>query len=109
MRQERDERRKRLRKERGEERAVNVPQRADQFYQSKHFKSYDKSKLPSGILSVKLNHLATCPLRISCLLVIEFITTARLPLFFLVRSWKYIELLDLFHVSLLALEVISDD
>ncbi|KAK4775941.1 hypothetical protein SAY87_023902 [Trapa incisa] len=45
-----DERRKRLKRERGEERAINIPQRADQFYHAKHFKSYDKSKFPSGWL-----------------------------------------------------------
>ncbi|XP_031397140.1 mRNA-capping enzyme-like isoform X2 [Punica granatum] len=47
---ERDERRKRLKKERAEERPTNMVQRADQFYQTKHFRSYDKSKLPSGWL-----------------------------------------------------------
>lgn len=50
--QERDERRKRLKKERAEERAINMSQQAEQFYQTKHFKSYDKSRLPSGISSV---------------------------------------------------------
>ncbi|KAK4775931.1 hypothetical protein SAY87_023892 [Trapa incisa] len=66
---ERDERRKRLKRERGEERAINIPQRTDQFYHAKHFKSYDKSKLPSGWLD--------CP---SFGQEIEFFIPSKVPL-----------------------------
>ncbi|KAI4318965.1 hypothetical protein MLD38_032617 [Melastoma candidum] len=46
---ERDERRKRLKKERYDDR---IPQRSsyDQFHQTKHFKSYDRNRLPHGWL-----------------------------------------------------------
>ncbi|KAJ6992975.1 mRNA-capping enzyme [Populus alba x Populus x berolinensis] len=51
-RREREERRKRLRNECSDDRPVHVSQQPvhDQFFPSKHHKSYDKSKLPPGWL-----------------------------------------------------------
>ncbi|KAK4798901.1 hypothetical protein SAY86_024266 [Trapa natans] len=39
-----------MKKERADERTSNVSHRADQYYQTKNFRSYDKSRLPSGWL-----------------------------------------------------------
>ncbi|CAK7333549.1 unnamed protein product [Dovyalis caffra] len=51
-RREREERRKRLRNERPDDRPVHVSRQPvhDQSFPSKHYKSYDKSKLPPGWL-----------------------------------------------------------
>ncbi|KAI5584491.1 hypothetical protein POPTR_006G096000v4 [Populus trichocarpa] len=51
-RREREERRKRLRNECSDDRPVHVSQQPvhDQFFPSKRYKSYDKSKLPPGWL-----------------------------------------------------------
>lgn len=48
--QERDERRKRLKRERPDDRPVHVSQPVayDQFYHTKNVKTYDKSRLPPG-------------------------------------------------------------
>ncbi|XP_048225820.1 mRNA-capping enzyme [Ricinus communis] len=51
-RREREERRKRLRHERSDDRPVHVsrPPAQDQYFPTKHFKTYDKTKLPPGWL-----------------------------------------------------------